>query len=976
MNKQFYRILFVPFVFLFTFSYSSSVCARDDASLEYRTITTPHFFVHYYTGVEDLAYKVAIVAEEAHIILAPVLDWEPVSRTHIVINDKGDSANGSATVFGRSHINIYGMAPESESVLGFYDDWLRILVFHEYVHVLHLDTIVGAPAEVNRVIGKQWSPNQFLPRWYTEGLATYHESRRTKGGRVDSSIFQMYLRAAALENSLFDLGATSNAPIAWPSGGVAYLYGSSFLDYVFKKHGEDFAARFHRAFGRRIIPWSMNTVSKELIDDTFTEMWEEWNASLLAEAQAKRLRVIASGRSATTPITTEGGNSRSLKRRGNKLTFQKYDFESNPEIVEIQDDGSLKSLFELSQASPGYSWDPTGRYLYFTQSVVFKSIYSYRDIFRWDSKNDSVHQLTKGERAREPAISPDGKQIVYVRNRNGTMELVSRDIKRMSGKAKILISGLAEFDGKEEGRWQQIASPAFSPDGKRLVFSWWRLDKRQRDLWVLDLENGKRDRLTNDFALDLDPYWHTDNRVYFSTDRTKVFNIYSVDVDTKKVSRESNVVSGMFTPIVSSDNSKIYGALFQAKGYDVASLPKSKNAPPASFSEKEDLAMRYPEVDDSLFTDEPYSPSHYLLPLLFNPQAGFVTGGSGFGGTISGYDPVRKHIYEISGGFTLGQTPEDKSSNLGFLYSYGGLPVSASLSGSFRERLSSRSLFAESKYIPFTLEEYTATGRLSYPFSSLDDNLTLALNFRVEYNDYADEVVVNHEPGDLEPSKPNLGFFNTASISLSYSNAGAHPLSVTASEGVSASLSLNIMDPLLGSDYQTNSFSFSFDGYLSNPWWKRHAFNFSFDSAISLGIDLSPRGYSLGGYSPQDILTSLVFQQQRRQYVVRGFEPSVRKGSQFALAGLEYRFPIYDFTSGFELVPLYLRQIKGSLFLESGTAYDGFLADADVLTGFGVEVSLNLEFAYYLFGNLRLGYARGLGAAGINEVYFIFGGGF
>ncbi len=975
MNRVTGLLLFV-LVTLFTFLDANPAYARDDASLEYRTITTPHFFVHYYNGVEDLAYKVAIVAEEAHVILSPLLDWEPVSRTHIVINDKGDSANGSATVFGRSHINIFGMAPESESVLGFYDDWLRILVFHEYVHILHLDTIVGIPAQFNRVIGKQWSPNQFLPRWYTEGLATYHESRRTKGGRVDGSLFQMYLRTAALEDTLFDLGATSNAPVPWPSGSVAYLYGGAFLDYVFDKHGEEFAARFHRAFGRRIIPWSMNTVSKELVDDTFSEMWEEWNASLLGDALAKRMRVKASGQSSFQRLTYKGGSSRGLKRRGKKLTFQKFDFESSPEIVEIQEDGSLKSVYSLSQASPGYTWDPTGRYLYFTQSVAHKTIYRYRDIFRWDSKNDSLHQVTKGERAREPSISPDGRKIVYVRNRKGTMELVIRDVKRMSRKATVLISGLAEFSGKEDGRWQQIATPTFSPDGKQIVFSWWRLDKRQRDLWTLDLKTGKREQITNDFALDLDPYWHTDNRVYFSTDRTKIFNIHSVDVNTKKVLQETNVITGMFTPIVSLDNATVYGSLFQSKGYDVASVPKNKNAPAAMFSEKEDLATTYPKIDSSTFTDEPYSPTHYLLPLLFNPQLGFVSGGSGFGGTISGYDPVRKHVYEIGGGFTLGQTPEDKSSNLSLLYSYGGLPISATLSGSFRQRLSSRSLFAESRYIPFTLEEYTATGRLSFPIAALDDQLSLGIDYRFEYNDFADKVDINHEPGDLEPSQPNLGFFNTASVSLSYSSTEFHPLSISPSKGIFTSLSLNIMDPLLGADYQTSSFSFNFDGYVSNPWWKRHSINLHFDTAISLGIDLSPRGYSLGGYTPQDVLTSLVFQTQRRQFVIRGYEPNISSGTQFALGGLEYRFPIYDFTSGFELVPLYLRQIKGSVFLESGAAYKGFLADADLLTGIGAEVSLNLEFAYYLFGNLRLGYARGLTEEGIDEIYFIFGGGF
>ena len=975
-------VLFAFFLCIFTILGEPDANATDDASLEYRTITTPHFFVHYYKGVEELAFKVAVVAEEAHTILSPLLDWEPVSRTHIVIDDKGDSANGSATVFGRSHINIFGMAPESESVLGFYDDWLRILVFHEYVHILHLDTIVGLPAQFNKVIGKQWSPNQFLPRWYTEGLATYYESRRTKGGRLDSSLFQMFLRTSALDGSLFDLGATSNAPVAWPSGSVAYLYGSSFLAFVFEKHGEDFAAQFHRAFGYRIIPWSMNSVSKELVDDTFTQMWEEWNASLLGDAMAKRMRVIASGRTKYSKLTNEGGNSRSLKRRGDKLTFQKYDFESSAEIVEIQDDGSLKHLFTLRQPSPGYDWDPSGRNLYYTQTMTYNSIYRYRDIFRWDSKTGRVHRLTEGERAREPSISPDGSKIAYVRNRKGTMELVVKQVKHMSGEAKVLISGLrkaatnTKHPPKGEHHWMQIATPVFSPDGKKIAFSWWRLDKRQRDIWTIDIESGKREQMTDDFALDIDPYWHSDNRIYFSTDRTKIFNIHSVDPATKKVFQESNVLSGMFTPIVTNDSKHIYGSIYQSKGYDAASIAKSDNPSLALVSEKEDLKVNYPKVDTSTFYDDPYSPTDYLLPLLFNPQIGVLSGGTGFGGTLSGYDPVRKHVYEIAGGFTLGQTPEDKSSSLSVFYSYGALPVSLTLSGSFRERLSSRSLFAESRFIPFTLREYAATAKVSYPFSALSDRFSLSFDFRFEYSDFADEVAIEHDPADLEPRAPKLGFFNSAILSLSYSNTEFHPLSVTGHKGISASISINMMDPIIGADYQSSSFFFGLDGFVPNPWWKRHSLNLHLDGAISLATDLAPRGFSLGGYAPQDVLTSLVFQEQRRQFVIRGYKPAATSGTQYLLAGAEYRFPIYDFDRGFELTPIYFRQLKGSIFYEGGAAYRGFLADADILTGLGAEVSMNVEFAYYLFGNLRLGYARGLAEQGINEVYFIFGGGF
>src|SRR5690606_30100930 len=123
-----------------------------------------------------------------HVLLVPRLGWNPRARTHVNVVDKLDSANGWARVYGRNLFTVYGMAPEADGVLGYYDDWLRILVFHEYVHILHLDTNPGLPRLLSRFVGKQVHPNQVLPRWYTEGIATYFESAATGTGRIHSSL--------------------------------------------------------------------------------------------------------------------------------------------------------------------------------------------------------------------------------------------------------------------------------------------------------------------------------------------------------------------------------------------------------------------------------------------------------------------------------------------------------------------------------------------------------------------------------------------------------------------------------------------------------------------------------------------------------------------------------------------------------------------------------------------------------------------
>ncbi len=62
-----------------------------DPTQQWRTITTPHFYVHYYRNIRhdegEVAQKVARAAEKAHARLVPLLRHEPSGRTHIVGTD-------------------------------------------------------------------------------------------------------------------------------------------------------------------------------------------------------------------------------------------------------------------------------------------------------------------------------------------------------------------------------------------------------------------------------------------------------------------------------------------------------------------------------------------------------------------------------------------------------------------------------------------------------------------------------------------------------------------------------------------------------------------------------------------------------------------------------------------------------------------------------------------------------------------------
>ena len=92
-------------------------------------------------------------------------------------------------------IYAYGAPPDGMDELSDFDDFVKLLITHEFTHVVHLDTILSwCPRFVDSVLGKIYAPNLAQPTWFIEGLAVLMETRQTTAGRLRSSFFDMHLR--------------------------------------------------------------------------------------------------------------------------------------------------------------------------------------------------------------------------------------------------------------------------------------------------------------------------------------------------------------------------------------------------------------------------------------------------------------------------------------------------------------------------------------------------------------------------------------------------------------------------------------------------------------------------------------------------------------------------------------------------------------------------------------------------------------
>jgi TolB protein len=123
---------------------------------------------------------------------------------------------------------------------------------------------------------------------------------------------------------------------------------------------------------------------------------------------------------------------------------------------------------------------------------------------------DSTPALTN----LEPAISPDGRRIAYESSVDSRLKLFVRDV----------ATGATEQ--VTDGAYDDF-SPAWSPDGSGIVFASNR-EKGNVDIYVLNVATREVRRLTTDAGNDMYPAWSAEGRIYFNSDRTKAWQLYSI----------------------------------------------------------------------------------------------------------------------------------------------------------------------------------------------------------------------------------------------------------------------------------------------------------------------------------------------------------------------------------------------------------------------------------------------------------------
>ncbi|HEY5599113.1 MAG TPA: hypothetical protein VIK48_00365, partial [Candidatus Manganitrophaceae bacterium] len=305
---------------VFGFSSGCAVSLLDgpkfDPSLTWNVIQTAHFRIYFHQGEEEAARRAASISEEVHSILVSRLGWTPAEPTHLVLVDDEDAARGAALPFPNNAIYI-GLTPPLAHITPFplrYDDWLRQVITHEYVHILQLDMNTGFPSIVRALFGKELLPllifngaipNLWQPHWLIEGLATYEETAVGVSDRRESAYAEMVLRMSILEDRFPSLDQAGGRE-SWPGHQIQYIFGAGFYDYLARRFGEEYVKRISLEYSDDVIPFFVGSNGKQLFGQSYSSLWRDWKGELQGKYSRQREALEAGGLTSSAPITQGG----------------------------------------------------------------------------------------------------------------------------------------------------------------------------------------------------------------------------------------------------------------------------------------------------------------------------------------------------------------------------------------------------------------------------------------------------------------------------------------------------------------------------------------------------------------------------------------------------------------------------------------------------------------------------------------------
>jgi hypothetical protein len=864
--------------------------------LDWRILRGPHVDLYYYPAEAELAPAALAYAEASYDTLAVQFGHDVAERVPLVVY-------ASHTDFEQT--NILPFTPP-EGLLGATDFLKRRVSLpfrgnfaefrhtlrHELVHVFQLDLLSEAYLQAPR-------HGRFnFPLWWTEGLAELWSSGQDARD-------EMVLRDLTLSGRLPSL-----RQLTWVMSGLVYPLGGQIHRWLADTYGDWRVATMYKEQNRYD---TFESAIKAVYGRTVDQLSDEFQLAM-------RRRYYPSVDS-LAPLTVLG---REVARLAVKPVFLPDTNGGSGEVAYLSpatgyvtiyrrglDSGRVRTIVTGGRSAELESFHPFDSRMDASRPGLLLFVVRYGDrdaLMVWDLEENEVrgrYQFPQLVSLLSPQWMPDGKSIVL----SGLSESGVSDLYRVHLPGGALEQLTAD-------RFQDL-DPSPGPDGRRIVFA----SDRAADglhgaanLYMLRLDSGRVAPLTAGRWKDESPAWATDGRIYFTSDRDGVLNVFSVDTlgDGR---RETSAWSGAFDGVPLPDGSGLLVGGFHDLSWNLYRYPVDTLARKERFAlAPRDTAASWTWLaagDTAAGVVASREPYRSRLTLDF--AAGGAEIIPGYGGAQGVFfvmsDMLGDNMLFGSLGSFQGRRLGSILSNINASAVYLNLSRRVNWGiGAFRTKGRN---FEGDRVVAYDETAYGALGIIRYPLSRFS---RVEGTFIAEHSDRVDFTLPVDQPR-------RVGWI--ASHLLSY----VHDNSLWVNSGPIDGGRLSLTGGL-SNDF-TNS---RFDSYLVSADWRRY---------LRLGRRsawaLRAYGFYSGGDRPRR--TNIGGTLALRGYPLFGYIV----GSRAIMANQEVRFPLLThLTLGTPLGDLDLPEIQGAFFTDVGKATFETSTDRAVLGSYGISFRMAL----------------------------------
>ncbi|TYP94763.1 WD40-like Beta Propeller Repeat [Fodinibius salinus] len=604
--------------------------------LPWYSIETDHFQIHFQEGNSQSAQVTSRIAEEVYPPITSLYNFEPDTKTDIVLRDRQDYSNGAAYFFD-NHIDIWVSALDTP-FRGTHD-WLWDVITHEFTHIVQLQTAMKrnrrfpaiyfqwlSYANVRRPDVLYGFPKGIItypfssinvPAWFAEGVAQYQ--RQQLYHDFWDSHRDMLLRTSLLADEPIDFQEMS---FFTSKNGLEreqiYNQGFAFTTYLAEQYGESIIPKISDSLGQS----GVFTIDEALEKSTGESAQQLFDSFIHTSKKQYKRAIDSLEVTATNNIEDQGFlnlypklspdgsklaylSNKNLKALGTQLFIQPLDSNSSGQVINLgllqksspnQHSGHYQEPI-IKKIKSAYSFSKDGQQLAFSKQSLNKFGEQYNGLYIYDVDTQQIIPISKSKRLSSPAWHPQQNKLAAVQQKNRTQNIVELDIS--TGQIKQLTNF-------SEG--EVIFTPSWHPDAQHIYFS--AANHYSRNIYSYNINTNRTNVVLKDTLTDFrDPYIDASgNYLYYAADPDGIFNIYCLplDQDQSQPQKITSVLGGAFMPHTSDD--MLYFSKFTAEGYQIASteLPeKSDDKLNLNHSYQRSELTNFKIPDSSRLTDRP-----------------------------------------------------------------------------------------------------------------------------------------------------------------------------------------------------------------------------------------------------------------------------------------------------------------------------------------------------------------------------------